>query len=729
MGAYLRLRPRGQGACARAPRRRGDGRGPVLGLDPALDERGEAVERRRRRAARRARRWRAAGPSRPPPRRGRAPGRSRRRARPARAARRRAGCASPPRRPSPPDLRRRRGRRTSPAGRRAAARARRPRRTPCRRPRRRRSGRRRAAAAAASAAAFFAQPASSTPVTSVVIETSSPAARERRRRAGGRTRRRARRARPTRRARAPRRRGTGPPSDADRARAQRSDGERRGQRAERRHEPLREDEQRRRGAGSARRARPARPAAPAPAPRGRRGRGRRARARRRAITRDRVGQLDARAGSARCRRVCCELGGLLVRCGSRGRPRSPRARAQTARLVPQVPAPMIAARRIGGSPPSHSHWSITHGQIRSVTAPASAGEALLDLREAQRAAGADPDLVRADPPAAADVLGADHGDGDDGRAGLEREPADAALAACRASRGGSACPRGRSARCRRARGSPWRCRSSRRRRRRGRPGTRRARSGSTRCQRLAEQLLLGDVVHRPARHRRDHERVEEAAVVGGDDHRALAPGCARGRSGSSGSRCGRTAGRAPARSSRRAGWRPALARARVQHFVIHRTLAYPVARRPLQLRGVSRAIDRTRTLRGAVCGAVAAAVWALQQPLDKLVFASRFDDVELLGKARHARRRLVPGRARAGTCRTAPLFGAVYANIAPALPLPPALRGPVVALAEHVAAVAARVARPTASTPPASELPALARQPPRVRPGDLAPPAVRRRAR
>jgi hypothetical protein len=44
-------------------------------------------------------------------------------------------------------------------------------------------------------------------------------------------------------------------------------------------------------------------------------------------------------------------------------------------------------------------------------------------------------------------------------------------------------------------------------------------------------------------------------------------------------------------------------------------------------------IDRTRTLRGAVCGAVAAAVWAIQQPLDKVAFGSRFDDVELLGKA------------------------------------------------------------------------------------------------
>ena len=47
--------------------------------------------------------------------------------------------------------------------------------------------------------------------------------------------------------------------------------------------------------------------------------------------------------------------------------------------MPHAPAPMIAARRIGGRPPSHSHWSMTIGQMRSVTAPASAGEALSTL--------------------------------------------------------------------------------------------------------------------------------------------------------------------------------------------------------------------------------------------------------------------------------------------------------------------------------------------------------------
>jgi hypothetical protein len=98
---------------------------------------------------------------------------------------------------------------------------------------------------------------------------------------------------------------------------------------------------------------------------------------------------------------------------------------------------------------------------------------------------------------------------------------------------------------------------------------------------------------------------------------------------------------------------------------------------------VSAAIDRTRTLRGAVCGAVAAAVWALQQPLDKVVFASRYDDVELLGKA------LTRGEAWypvgfALHMQNGATFGAVYANLAPALPLPRAARGPALALAEHV---------------------------------------------
>jgi hypothetical protein len=95
-------------------------------------------------------------------------------------------------------------------------------------------------------------------------------------------------------------------------------------------------------------------------------------------------------------------------------------------------------------------------------------------------------------------------------------------------------------------------------------------------------------------------------------------------------------------------------------------------------------IGRTRTLRGAVCGAVAAAVWAVEQPLDKLVFRSRYDDVELLGKA------VVRGDGwypvgLALHMQNGALFGAVYANIAPTLPVAAVLRGPLAALAEHVA--------------------------------------------
>jgi hypothetical protein len=90
----------------------------------------------------------------------------------------------------------------------------------------------------------------------------------------------------------------------------------------------------------------------------------------------------------------------------------------------------------------------------------------------------------------------------------------------------------------------------------------------------------------------------------------------------------------------------------------------------------------TRTLKGALAGGVAAMAWALQQPLDKLIFRSRYDDVELLGRAI----RPGPGWYRIGLVlhiQNGALFGAVYANIAPGLPISPRLRGPVAGVAEH----------------------------------------------
>jgi hypothetical protein len=93
--------------------------------------------------------------------------------------------------------------------------------------------------------------------------------------------------------------------------------------------------------------------------------------------------------------------------------------------------------------------------------------------------------------------------------------------------------------------------------------------------------------------------------------------------------------------------------------------------------------DLLRTWRGAVSGAVAAAVWGVQQPLDKRLFASRYDDVELLGSAVTSGRWYPVGFAI--HIGNGAAFGAVYANVQSSLPLPPALRGPAVALFEHVA--------------------------------------------
>jgi hypothetical protein len=93
----------------------------------------------------------------------------------------------------------------------------------------------------------------------------------------------------------------------------------------------------------------------------------------------------------------------------------------------------------------------------------------------------------------------------------------------------------------------------------------------------------------------------------------------------------------------------------------------------------------TRTIRGALAGAAAAAVWAAQQPLDRRVFGVAYDDTELLG------RWVVPaggGWQPAGVALhlfNGALFGAAYANVAPSVPVPPALRGPLAGLAEHLA--------------------------------------------
>jgi hypothetical protein len=96
------------------------------------------------------------------------------------------------------------------------------------------------------------------------------------------------------------------------------------------------------------------------------------------------------------------------------------------------------------------------------------------------------------------------------------------------------------------------------------------------------------------------------------------------------------------------------------------------------------AFDRTRTARGALAGAVAAGVWAAQQPLDQRVFGVKYDDSELLGKA-ITRGRAWPAVGLALHLANGALFGAVYAGVSRRVPLPSWSRGPAFALGEHVA--------------------------------------------
>jgi hypothetical protein len=117
------------------------------------------------------------------------------------------------------------------------------------------------------------------------------------------------------------------------------------------------------------------------------------------------------------------------------------------------------------------------------------------------------------------------------------------------------------------------------------------------------------------------------------------------------------------------------------------------------------ALDRTRTLRGALAGAAAAAVWAAQQPLDQRVFGVDYDDVELLGRLVTSGRAAYPVGLAMHVFNGA-AFGAVYANAGRALPVPAVLRGPLAGLAEHLATWPGTAALSRVH-PAAAELPQL----------------------
>jgi hypothetical protein len=94
-------------------------------------------------------------------------------------------------------------------------------------------------------------------------------------------------------------------------------------------------------------------------------------------------------------------------------------------------------------------------------------------------------------------------------------------------------------------------------------------------------------------------------------------------------------------------------------------------------------MDISRTLRGALAGATAATVWWAQQPLDMRLSGVPYDDAQMLGLAVTRGRRARPIGIAIHLANGA-VFGAVYANVAPRMPLPPWARGPAAGMIEHV---------------------------------------------
>ena len=88
-----------------------------------------------------------------------------------------------------------------------------------------------------------------------------------------------------------------------------------------------------------------------------------------------------------------------------------------------------------------------------------------------------------------------------------------------------------------------------------------------------------------------------------------------------------------------------------------------------------------RILRGATAGAVAAGVWAAQEPIDTRVFGVPYSDPALLAKP-------FAGSRLAGLSihlANGAIFGAVYAQLADRLRGPGAATGLAAGLFEHVA--------------------------------------------
>jgi hypothetical protein len=94
-------------------------------------------------------------------------------------------------------------------------------------------------------------------------------------------------------------------------------------------------------------------------------------------------------------------------------------------------------------------------------------------------------------------------------------------------------------------------------------------------------------------------------------------------------------------------------------------------------------VELQRSLNGALAGAAGAVVWAAQQPLDKRVFSSGYDDVELLGKFVARGEGWLPAGLVLHVQNGA-AFGAVYALARPFLPGPPLVSAILASMAEQV---------------------------------------------
>jgi Family of unknown function (DUF6789) len=90
------------------------------------------------------------------------------------------------------------------------------------------------------------------------------------------------------------------------------------------------------------------------------------------------------------------------------------------------------------------------------------------------------------------------------------------------------------------------------------------------------------------------------------------------------------------------------------------------------------------SLRGAVAGALATVAMTLEQPLDKRLFDSRYDDIEILGKLVTRTDDWQP-IGFALHVQNGAILGAAYARLEPFLPGPAVLSGLLAGLIEHVA--------------------------------------------